>query len=620
MIGHVRTSGILCLTAACLASSVVFASEVSPDRVREAATKAVALIQASQKNWAGKESCYSCHHQSLPPLAFRAAREHGIPVDEAATRATAERDFALFSDINRAVQFTHVIDPAISESYLMLGAEAAGVRPNLVTAVYARFTAARQKADGHWDTLDVRPPQSYSIVTATAIALRAIQLYGHPSLAAETKSRVELARNWLDAQRPSVTEERAMQLLGLKWAGAKPESLAKLASALKAAQQTDGGWKSRDGRTSDAYSTGEALVALQESGGVPVSDAALERGLKFLLDTQAPDGSWHVVSRVHPPAPVSPPYIETGYPYEHDQFISIMGASWAVRALAASLGPARKAEVPAVQAASLKDVEPWMEKALFGSPADLRSLLDKGLDPNVATKSGGTTLLMLAQPDLEKTKLLVERGAKINAHAKTKYTALMVAAQYPNSSNAMRFLLDHGADVSLPRGEGAPLFNASPLVLASVAGNAEIVPRLCQAGDRIDNKMVLLGSFPATPLLSAVFFRDMALARALLNAGAAADQPDDDGITPLGWAAIGAEAPVGRLLIEHGVDVNRVDHFGMTPLLYAASVDFGDTSMIELLIKHGANLGARTKQGLTAADLARKYGHTELLKSLSGGL
>ena len=132
--------------------------------------------------------------------------------------------------------------------------------------------------------------------------------------------------------------------------------------------------------------------------------------------------------------------------------------------------------------------------------------------------------------------------------------------------------------------------------------------------------MVLLGSFPATPLLSAVFFRDMALARALLNAGAAADQPDDDGITPLGWAAIGAEAPVGRLLIEHGVDVNRVDHFGMTPLLYAASVDFGDTSMIELLIKHGANLGARTKQGLTAADLARKYGHTELLKSLSGGL
>jgi len=540
-------------------------------------------------------------------------------VDEPAARAAAERDFTLFSNIDRAVQYTHVIDPALNESYFMLAGEASGLRPNLVTAVYARLIAAHQKADGHWETLDVRPPQSYSTVTATAVAMRAVQLYSHPSLAAETKARSERARTWLASQHPAVTEERVMQLLGLKWAGTSSESLAKLASALMSTQQTDGGWKSREGRPSDSYSTGEALVALQEAG-IRVNDAAFERGVKFLVDTQAPDGSWHVLSRLHPPAPVSPPYVETGYPYGHDQFISIMGASWTVRALAASLGPARQADVPAIQTASTKNVEPWVETALFGSPADLRGLLDRGLDPNAATKSGGTTLLMLVQPNLEKTKLLVERGAKINARAKTKYTALMVAAQYPDSSGAMRYLLDHGAEVNLPKGEGAPLFNASPLVLASVAGNAEIVPRLRQAGDRIDNKMLMLGQFPATPFLTAVFFRDMTMARALLNAGADANQPDSDGISPLGWAAISAEPEMARMLIECGVDVNHVDHFGMTPLLYAASIDVGDSSMIDLLIKHGANLGARTKEGLTAVDLARKYGHTRLLKSLTTGI
>jgi ankyrin repeat protein len=56
----------------------------------------------------------------------------------------------------------------------------------------------------------------------------------------------------------------------------------------------------------------------------------------------------------------------------------------------------------------------------------------------------------------------------------------------------------------------------------------------------------------------------------------------------------------------------------MTPLLYAASVDFGDCAMIDLLVRSGARTDARTKDGLTALDLARKYKHTHLLASVSG--
>ena len=79
--------------------------------IREAATKAVALIQTSQKSWFHKESCESCHQQDLPAMAFRAAREHGIPVDAAAARADAVGAFSRFSNFDRVVQWTDIIDP-----------------------------------------------------------------------------------------------------------------------------------------------------------------------------------------------------------------------------------------------------------------------------------------------------------------------------------------------------------------------------------------------------------------------------------------------------------------------------------------------------------------------------
>jgi ankyrin repeat protein len=102
--------------------------------------------------------------------------------------------------------------------------------------------------------------------------------------------------------------------------------------------------------------------------------------------------------------------------------------------------------------------------------------------------------------------------------------------------------------------------------------------------------------------------------RTLLDLGATVDETDRDGITALGWAAIGNQLDMARLLISRHADVNHVDKKGMTPLLYAASVDFGDSAMIDLLLKSGARPDARTPAGETAAHLARKYRHTRETK------
>jgi ankyrin repeat protein len=603
--------GVLC------AVTTVWAGDVSTATIRDAAAKAVTLIQKSQKTWFSRQNCYSCHQQLLPALAFQAAREHGIPVDEAAAHADAVHAFGYFANFDRAVHYTHIIDPAMDDAFGLMAAHTAGLRPSVVTAVYARSIAARQEADGHWESADERPPQSYSAFTATAFSIAAIQLYGHSSLKADTQARAERARTWLLSHTPMNTEERAYQMFGVSLTDKNQATLDKLARELKATQQPDGGWTSLDGRPSDAYSTGEAMWALHNAAGVPTSDPAWQRGASYLLKTQAQDGSWHVASRLHPPAPVSPPYFETGHPYGHDQFVSTMGESWAIIALAQALPPV-KSNLPSLMEADPQGVEPWADIVLFGSTADVKHLLDGGFDANSATKSGGTTALMLAAPDVAKMKLLLARGANADARAKDRYSALLVAANYPGSSAAMNLLLDHGATVRLPKGQGAALFNAHPTILAAFAGNAGMIDRLRKAGDRVDDKMNLLGMFPTTPLLMLATTHRTEAVRALLDAGAQVDEADDDGITILSWAAIANRVDMARLLIQRGADVNHVDKKGMTPLLYAASIDFGDSAMIDLLLHSGAQPGARTKEGLTALDLARKYQHIHLLASLEG--
>ena len=142
------------LVACCSLSSSVLPLQRSRRRrsrldVRDAAARAVAAIQKAQAPWytTNKQVCASCHHQYQPALAFRVARDHGVPLDEAIARADAIKAFT-FADIDEAVQYTYVIEPAVDDAYRMVAAHAAGVKPNLGAAVYARLLISRQNAQG----------------------------------------------------------------------------------------------------------------------------------------------------------------------------------------------------------------------------------------------------------------------------------------------------------------------------------------------------------------------------------------------------------------------------------------------------------------------------------------
>src|SRR5262249_21624729 len=51
---------------------------------------------------------------------------------------------------------------------------------------------------------------------------------------------------------------------------------------------------------------------------------------------------------------------------------------------------------------------------------------------------------------------------------------------------------------------------------------------------------------------------------------------------------------------------------------HAASIDFGDTAVMEKLLAAGADLKTKNKQGLTALDLARNYNHANMVSLLTG--
>jgi hypothetical protein len=294
--------------------------------------KATGLLERSATEFFHQSGCVGCHHQSMTLLAANAARASGAKVDEPAAGELAKEIAAEFAGgvWNRLQRF----DPgglADGQTYSLLALAGAGQGRDEVTDAIAIHTAALQHADGRWHVGDAsRSPIQESEIARTARAMRILQLYAPPARKSEFDTRIGRARDWLASVRPKTTDDVAMQMVGLHWAGAHVDGLG---SQLTALQHADGGWAQNRNLASDAYATGEVLWALREAGVLKPGDAAYRRGVEYLLATQWPDGSWYVRSR----APKFQPYFQSGFPFEHDQWVSAAGTAWAVMALAPAI-------------------------------------------------------------------------------------------------------------------------------------------------------------------------------------------------------------------------------------------------------------------------------------------
>ena len=303
----------------------------TPAAIRAAVERSLPLLQDVGLTFIRQTGCVSCHHNSLVSMAVAAARAHGFAVNEAAAQSqTTLTTSYLESWRERTVQNIFIAGQSDTISYLLIGLGEDKYAGDPATDAQAMWLQRRQSADGHWPVTAIRPPIESNDVTVTAISLRALQLFAPPSRRAEYAAAVDRARDWLTRVRPLDTEQRALRLLGLFWAGASKDLVAAAAGDLLTTQRDEGGWAQTMNMPSDAYATGQALVALQESGTIARDAPALRKGLEYLLRTQIDDGSWVVETRAIP----IQAYFESGFPYGVNQWISAAATAWATTALA----------------------------------------------------------------------------------------------------------------------------------------------------------------------------------------------------------------------------------------------------------------------------------------------
>ncbi|GIW80114.1 MAG: hypothetical protein KatS3mg105_1921 [Gemmatales bacterium] len=313
--------------------SLAAANAPTQKEVKLAVERTIPLLQKSGEIYLEKRQCFSCHNQGLPILALTAARRQGFAIDGKKLQRQIEftADF-LRRNRKRYEEGRGTGGQVFTAGYALWALAEANWKPDETTQAVAHYLLQRDQKLGYWQTRENRPPSEFSSLTATFVALRSLQTFASDDDEGLLRQRIDKIRAWLSKVRPSETEERVFKLWALALVQADPNELVAARNALIETQNSDGGWSQLDGKASDAYATGTALVALHRAGGLAVTSPIYRRGLKFLIQTQLGDGSWRVESRSRP----FQTYFESGFPHGKHQFISITATSWAVMALAAA--------------------------------------------------------------------------------------------------------------------------------------------------------------------------------------------------------------------------------------------------------------------------------------------
>jgi uncharacterized protein len=162
----------------------------------------------------------------------------------------------------------------------------------------------------------------------------------------------------------------------------------------------------------------------------------------------------------------------------------------------------------------------------------------------------------------------------------------------------------------------------APLVLGSrepdfwescALGRADRVERLLADGRDLANRDSADG-FSGLGL--AAFFAHLEIARQLVDAGADVNRPSNNSfrVAPLHSAVESGLVGIVELLLAHGAKPDVAEFLEATPLHSAAAR--GSLEMVEKLLAAGADRQRKTKDGKTAAELARQFGHMKIVEML----
>jgi ankyrin repeat protein len=215
---------------------------------------------------------------------------------------------------------------------------------------------------------------------------------------------------------------------------------------------------------------------------------------------------------------------------------------------------------------------------------------------NAKDENGQTPLHIASQHNrLSIVALLLEFGANVNVQDNDGMTPLFFAAQSARSSKVVQLLLKHGAEVNRTSKNGQV-----PLHLASQHVNLSNMELLLKSGATVDARD---NDGMTSLLLAAQSTRCGAAAQLLLEHDASFRVRNKNGQTPLHLASRWGLSDVVASLLKLGADVDAQDNDKMTPLL-CASGPFRSIAAAQVLLKHGANVRLRNKNGQTPLHVA----------------
>lgn len=342
----------LCLIALLLAPSAAPVAAEPPRDVRNATQRGLSLVMKAASNWLENQTCFSCHHQTLPMLAMTEAVRAGFTPDKAWLKSQADNAYEYFNErIADMDKGNHVPGGAATAAYGLWALTLDQRPPDKTTASIVNYllqiqgvqrldnnkpSTAAYPRDGRWIASCRRAPLQGSEIGDTVLVLIGLDKFATTEQRPKVAAARIAAEEYLGEAKLRNQQDRLWRLWGLHQLGGDSGTKADTLAAILKVQCADGGWSQADNNeASDAYSTGQTLFMLIRTG-MAKDDPAATRARDYLLKTQHSDGSWLVVSRVKFKAQ---PYFENGDPHGEHQFLSTAATCWATAALAQLLPP-----------------------------------------------------------------------------------------------------------------------------------------------------------------------------------------------------------------------------------------------------------------------------------------
>ena len=265
-----------------------------------------------------------------------------------------------------------------------------------------------------------------------------------------------------------------------------------------------------------------------------------------------------------------------------------------------------------------KGGELYLDKKLFKAIVDediplIVSYIKSGANANFVDPDEGLTPLLYAicRGNEQMVESLLENGAGVNIRDFTGRTPLHYSA-LKGTTKIVNLLLNHKADVNAVDEPD----KLAPLHISAYTGNPSATSNFLSIENIIVNPRDNNG---ITPLHFAAIRgkRDILeiLCDHMIKRGINLNQPDNFKTTALHYAVLKGNQHIVSYLLERGAETESKDLSGDTPLLLAGKR--GRVELVEILLSNGADIAATNSKGYTIFHIASEHENKSLLKFLS---